>query len=81
MNTTLIISPLFLQQTSQRLGLRVKGQGDKALVEDSAMARNPFSKKVKKLLFFNIQKFWAPTDDFFALDGGIHCCRSLCNPG
>lgn len=42
---------VIFQQTSQRLGLRVKGQGDKALVEDSAMARNPFSQKVEKTLF------------------------------
>ena len=42
---------VIFQQTSQRLGLRVMGQGDKALVEDSAMARNPFSQKVEKTCF------------------------------
>jgi hypothetical protein len=45
----------YFNPTSQRLGLRVMGQGNTALVEDSAMARNPHSQKVEKscLLHFS----------------------------
>jgi hypothetical protein len=37
----------YFNPTSQRLGLRVMGQGNTALVEDSAMARNPHSQKME----------------------------------
>ena len=37
----------YFNPTSQRLGLRVKGNSDTSLVEDSAMARNPFTQKME----------------------------------
>lgn len=37
----------YFNPTSQRLGLRIKGSGEKTLVEDAAMARNPFTQKME----------------------------------